>query len=125
MNRLSILETFQIAHDKYFDLLLKNYPTIPTKDPFAEFGPPELCDFAIEVQSCAISLGPKALERLYHLGFDILYPFDNIVDLYNWRAKVKKERIDHTIYSSIAIRIDAELKRMKRVSSLEADAEYQ
>lgn len=125
MDKLSILDNFQAAHDKYFNLLLKHYPTIPTDEPFTEFGPPELCDLAIEVQSNAICLGPKALERLCHLGLDVLYPFDNVVDLYNWRAMVKKERVDHTIYASIAIRIDSELKRMRRIFSLAADTAYE
>jgi hypothetical protein len=125
MNKLSILDAFQAAHDKYFRLLMEHYPLIPKNEPFADFGPPELCDFAIEVHSCAIALGPKARERLCHLGLDLLYPFDNPVDLYNWRARVKNENIEHTTYASIAIRIDSELKRMHRVFSLDADAAYE
>lgn len=125
MDKISILEAFQVAHDKYFRLLLEHYPLIPKNEPLADFGPPELCDFAIEVHSCAIALGPKARERLCYLGLDLLYPFDNPVDLYNWRVRVKEESIDHTTYASIAIRIDSELKRMRRVFSLEADAAYE
>lgn len=125
MDKLLILEAFQAAHDKYFRIFLEHYPLIPKDEPFADFGPPELCDLAIEVHSCAIALGPKARERLCYLGLDLLYPFDNPVDLYNWRVRVKKESIDHTSYASIAIRIDSELKRMRRVFSLEADAAYQ
>lgn len=125
MNKLSILDAFQAAHDKYFRLLLEHYPLVKKDGPSYDFGPPELCDFAIEVHSCAIALGPKARERLCYLGLDLLYPFDNPVDLYNWRVRVKKESIDHTTYASIAIRIDSELKRMRRIFSLEADAAYE
>lgn len=125
MDKLSILDAFQEAHDKYFRLLLEHYPLTSKDKLFADFGPPELCNLAIEVHSCAIALGPKACERLCYLGLNLLYPFDNPVDLYNWRVRVKKENIDHTIYASIAIRIDSELKRMHRVFSLEADAAYE
>ena len=38
---------------------------------------------------------------------------------------MKKENIDHTAYASIAIRIESEIKRMRRVFSLEADAAYE
>ncbi|NJA87961.1 hypothetical protein HCX48_01805 [Rhodocyclus tenuis] len=125
MDKLSTLEAFQGAHDKYFRLLLENYPLIQSNQPFADFGPLELCELAIEVHSCAIALGPKARERLCYLGLDLLYPFDNPVDLYNWRAWVKKENINHTTYASIAIRIDSEIKRMRRVFSLEANTAYE
>lgn len=125
MEKLSILDEFQTAHDKYFRLLMEHYPLIPRDELFADFGPPELCDLAIEVHSCAIALGPKARARLCYLGLDLLYPFDNPVDLYNWRARVKKENIDHTTYASIAIRIDSELKRMRRVFSFEGEAAYE
>lgn len=124
MNKLSLLDALQAAHDEYFRLLLENYPLIPKDGPFADFGPPEICDIAIEVHSCAIALGPKARERLFYLGLDLLYPFDNPVDLFNWRVRVKKESIDHTTYASIAIRIDSELKRMRRVFELGGEAAY-
>lgn len=123
MNKLPILDAFEVAHDNYFRLLLEHYP-LTQHNEFADFGPPELCDYAIEVHSCAIALGPKARERLCHLGLDLLYPFDNIIDLYNWRMRVKEEKIEHTTYASIAIRVDSELKRMRRVFSLDADAAY-
>lgn len=125
MDKPSILDALQAAHDKYFRLLLENYPLFPKEGPFADFGPPELCDLAVEVHSCAIALGPKARERLFYLGFDLLYPFDNPVDLFNWRVRVKKENIDHTTYASIAIRIDSELKRMRRVFALGGEAAYE
>lgn len=124
MEKVSIIEAFQTAHDEYFRLLLKHYPSIPSSAPFADFGPPELCNLAIEVHSCAIALGTTARERLVYLGLELLYPFDNPVDHFNWRASVKKESINHTTYASIAIRIDSELKRMRRVFELGGDASY-
>ncbi|EGW19889.1 hypothetical protein [Methylobacter tundripaludum] len=125
MDNPAILDTLQAAHNKYFRLLLEHYPLISKDGLFVDFGPPELCDLAIEVHACAIALGPKALERLFYLGLDVLYPFDNPVDLYNWRIRVKKESIDHTTYASIAIRIDSELKRMRRVFELDGEAVYE
>jgi hypothetical protein len=124
MDKPTILDAFQAAHDKYFSLLLEQFRLIQNSAPFADFGPPELCNLAIEVHACAIALGPKARERLFYLGLDLLYPFDNPVDLYNWRVHVKKENIDHTAYASIAIRIDSELKRMRRVFELGDGAAY-
>ncbi|MFW9266218.1 hypothetical protein ACLK1G_03365 [Pseudomonas sp. NR3] len=125
MDKLAILDAFEAAHDKYFHLMLEHYPTFRTAEPNGGFGPPELITLAIEAHSCAIALGPKALKRLCYLGLDVLYPFDNIVDLYNWRVKVKKEKIEHTTYASIAIRIDSEIDRMRRVFSLGAYDSYE
>lgn len=124
MDAISIIEKFQSAHDHYFDLLTKHYPSIPTDAPFADFGPPELCSLAIEVHACVIALGATARERLCYLGLDFLYPFDNPVDLFNWRVLVKKEKIEHSTYASIAIRIDSELKRLRRVLELGGEASY-
>lgn len=124
MEKVSIIEAFQTAHDEYFRLFLKNYPSIPSCAPFADFGPPELCNLAIEVHSCAIALGTSARERLLYLGLELLYPFDNPVDHFNWRAFVKNENINHTTYASIAIRIDSELKRMRRVFELGGEVSY-
>lgn len=76
MDRSSILDAFQAAHDNYFRLLLEHYPLSRNDTPFTDFGPPELCELALEVHACAIALGPKALERLRFLGLDMLYPFD-------------------------------------------------
>lgn len=125
MDKLSTLEALQVVHDKYFNLMLEHYPLILREGTSAKFGPEELCYLAIEAHCYAIALGSKALDRLFHLGFDLLYPFDNPVDHFNWREKVKLEKIDHTTYASIAIRIDAELKRIRRVHSLNAFSEYE
>jgi len=125
MDKLSILDALQEAHNDYFCLLMEHYPLISTGKSFGSLDHSELCKCAIEVQSCAIALGPKACERLCYLGLDLLYPFDNPVDLYNWRMRVKKENIAHTIYATIAFRIDSELHRMRRVFSLKTDAAYE
>jgi len=124
MDKLQIADTLQTAHNEYFSLLMKNYPTFPNDSLYADFGPPELCDLATEVHSCAIALGSSALARLNHVGLAVLYPFDNPVDLYNWRQYVKNSRIDHTTYASIAIRIDGELKRLRRTLQLGGEAAY-
>ncbi|WP_155416961.1 hypothetical protein [Chromobacterium violaceum] len=121
---MKVIDLLQTAHDKYFDLLLKNYPTLSSKAPFEGFGPPELCELAIEAHSCAIALGPAIRERLFYLGFDILYPFDNPVDLYGWHSYVKENNVAHSVYASIAIRIDSELKRIRRVFVLSRGAAY-
>lgn len=125
MNKSEIIECLQKAHNKYFSLLIENYPGFQKDDALAEFGPPELCTLAIEVQSAAISLGPKVLARLNHIGLSELYPFDNPIDLYNWRNYVTNNSIDHTTYASIAIRIDEELKRLRRVIEIGGIAHYE
>lgn len=124
MNKIEIAETLQLAHNKYFDLLMKSYPTLRSEGLLADFGPPEMCDLAIEVHSCAIALGNAALARLNHIGLSTLYPFDNPIDLYNWRVHVKSSRIDHTTYASIAIRIDSELKRLLRTFEIGGQSAY-
>ncbi len=124
MTKLHILDTLQAAHNEYFNLLIKNYPTLPSEEPFADFGPPELCQLALEVQSCVIALGPTALGRFVHIGLEVLYPFDNPVDIYNWRQHVRNDRIEHTTYASIAIRIDAEIKRLRRTLELGDETAY-
>jgi hypothetical protein len=126
VNRLEILDTLESAHGEYFRLLLKTYPARPgaPSAPAAEFGPPELCDLAIGAQSAAIALGPVAIRRLIHLGFDLLYPFDNPVDLFNWRVHVREQRIDHSLFAAIAIRIESEIKRMRLVLKMNGEREY-
>jgi hypothetical protein len=126
VNRLEILDALESAHGEYFRLLLKTYPVRPgaPSAPAAEFGPPELCDLAISAQAAAIALGPVAIRRFIHLGFDLLYPFDNPVDLFNWRAHVREHQVDHTLYAAIAIRIESEVKRMRLVLKMNGEREY-
>lgn len=116
MEKLLIIDAFQKAHDEYFRLLMVHYPLAPNGG--GDFGPPELCELAIEAQSCATALGPVARERLTYLGLDLLYSFDNPVDQFNWRAQVRRDSISHTTFTSIAIRIDSELKRVRRILQL-------
>ncbi|MFZ4550236.1 MAG: hypothetical protein ACOYNB_00300 [Aquabacterium sp.] len=117
---IEVVDLLQAAHNGYFKILMENYPSANRDDThtFAAFGPPELCELATEVHACAIALGKEARDRLLYIGLDVLYPFDNPVDLYNWRSHVLAKKIDHTIYASIAIRIDGELKRLRRALEL-------
>ena len=123
--KIAVMDLLQKAHDEYFSLLIKNYPTQRDDDISGSFGPPELCALAIEVHSCAIALGASALNRLNYIGLSDLYPFDNPVDLYGWREHVRKNEISHTIYASIAIRIDSELKRMRKVIEVGGSVSYE
>ena len=125
MDKAQIISGLQAAHNEYFSLLMKHYPGFAHSHLLADVGPPELCALAVEVQSSAIALGPRALARLNYIGLSVLYPFDNPVDLYNWRNYVQTNRIDHTTYASIAIRIDQELKRLSRVLELGGVASYE
>jgi len=103
---------------------MQDYPSELNNGLGSDFGTPELCELAIEAQACAISLGPKALQRLNFIGFDELYSFDNPVDMYNWRMKVRNDKIEHATYASIAIRIDAEIKRLDCISQLGGEEAY-
>lgn len=125
MDKISILDALQSAHDDYFKVFLEHYPLIPRGAGFAEFGSPKIFDLAIEVHSCVIALGPTVRERLFYLGLDLLYPFDNPIDYFNWSLLVKKEKIDHTTYASIAIRIDSELKRIRKIFQLKCEGAYE
>jgi hypothetical protein len=60
------------------------------------------------------SLGKTAKKRFEYIGFNLLGPFDNPVDHYNWREFVKKRQIHNTIYLSIITRIDSEIERVKK-----------
>ena len=44
--------------------------------------------------------------------------------MYNWREYVKSNRVNHTTYASIAIRIDAELKRFCRTLEIGGEFAY-
>lgn len=124
MNRIQILETLQSTQDKYVSLLMKSYPTFPSDSLYADFGPPELCDLATQAHACAVALGTTATKRLFYIGFDVLYPFDNPVDLYSWRSNTKNNRVDHAMYLSIALRIDSEIKRMRQIIQFGGEAAY-
>lgn len=124
MDKISIISKFKQAHNEYFKLLLETYPT---KHPITEdspFGNPRACELAIQTQSCLIVLGAGAQNRMITIGFDLLYPFNNIVDQYNWRSKVIKEEINFTTFASIAIRIDAEIQIMERTFEMDGHNQY-
>lgn len=124
MSLINIVKSLQATHNRYFKLLIDTYPTLQKQGPAADFGRSEQCELAIEAHACAIALGRTAWERLAYIGFDVLYPFDNPVDQYNWRVAVRNNRIDHAIYASVAVRVDAELKRLRRTIELGGEAAY-
>lgn len=122
MNPETLLDAFQNAHNEYFHLLMKHYPSGRKQGHDDEFGAPRLYELAVEVHACSIALGPTPLKRLCALGLEQLYPFDNPVDIYTWRVEVRQKKIPHTLFASIAIRIDSELARMRRLLELTPDA---
>ncbi|AWT15819.1 hypothetical protein DM611_16840 [Stenotrophomonas maltophilia] len=122
MNPETLLNAFQNAHNEYFHLLMKHYPSGRQQDQDDDFAAPRLYELAIEVHACSIALGPTPLKRLCALGLEQLYPFDNPVDIYTWRVEVRQKNIPHTLFASIAIRIDSELARMRRLLALTPDA---
>lgn len=125
MENKKIIGKLQAAHDEYFALLIKHFPGNTKDTQFGDFGPVQLYDLAIEVHACAAALGPHACERLRYMGLDLLYPFDNPVDLYAWRMQVKEKKIPHTTYAAIAIRIDSEIKRLDRILELGGNSAYE
>lgn len=125
MDKQKVIEQFQTAHDAYFKLLLETYPTKHPITDHSKLGDPRSCALAVQVQSCLIALGPTAQQRMLRLGFDLLYPFNNIVDQYNWRASIIEQNTNFTTFASIAIRIDAELRLIKNVLTLSDYGNYE
>ncbi|WP_339531991.1 hypothetical protein [Pseudomonas mucidolens] len=124
MQRIDVLKKLKLAHDEYFKLLLSTYPT---KQPITEhsgFGDPRACELATEAQACLIALGSSAQNRMIRLGFDLLYPYNNIVDQYNWRSKIIADNISFTTFASIAIRIDSEIDIIEKLISMEHSENY-
>lgn len=124
MERIEVLKKFKLAHDEYFKLLLSTYPT---KSPITEhsgFGDPRICELATEAQACLIALGSSAQNRMIRLGFDLLYPYNNIVDQYNWRSKIIADDISFTTFASIAIRIDSEIEIIEKLISMACSENY-
>ena len=107
---LKIVADLKAAIDDYFKLFLENYPLLVQEN--NTFGCAELYKVAIKAQCLACMLGEKAKKRLNYIGFSELFSFDNPVDWSNWKSGIVEKQIDHTIYASIAIRIDAELERI-------------
>ncbi|QXH35436.1 hypothetical protein [Pseudomonas muyukensis] len=125
MDTLHIIGKFRTAHDAYFKLLLDTYPTKAPITDSSKLGAPQSCTLATEVQACLVALGPTAQQRMLRLGFDLLYPFNNIVDQYNWRASIIAQNTNFTTFASIAIRIDAELQLIENVLEFSQFSDYQ
>lgn len=124
MKKIDIVKNFKQAHDEYFKLLLSTYPTKLPITEQSRFGDPHTCELATETQACLIALGSSAQNRMIRLGFDLLYPYNNIVDQYNWRSKIISDDISFTTFASIAIRIDSEIEIIKKVISMERFENY-
>lgn len=124
MERIEVLKRFKLAHDEYFKLLLRTYPTKPPITEHSGFGDPHACELATEAQACLIALGSSAQNRMIRLGFDLLYPYNNIVDQYNWRTKIISDDISFTTFASIAIRIDSEIDIIEKLISMACSENY-
>lgn len=124
MERVEVLKKLKLAHDEYFKLLLSTYPTKPPISENSGFGDPRACELAIEAQACLIALGSSAQNRMVRLGFDLLYPYNNIVDQYNWRTKIISDNTSFTTFASIAIRIDSEIDIIEKLISMERSENY-
>lgn len=124
MKNIDILTNFKQAHDEYFKLLLSTYPTKLPITEQSRFGDPHACELATEAQACLIALGSSAQNRMLRLGFDLLYPYNNIVDQYNWRSKIISDETNFTTFASIAIRIDSEIEIIKRIILMECFENY-
>lgn len=115
-NKITALEKlrkFKKTFDEYSDLFFKNHPDILVEE--SAFGPPRrIYDLAITAQAQLNSLGETAKKRFEYIGFNLVVPFDNPVEHYNWREFVKEKRIHNTIYLSIITRIDSEIERINK-----------
>ncbi|HHF2920451.1 hypothetical protein D8S93_19055 [Vibrio sp. VGrn 2] len=104
------LKAFKVSYGEYFKLFLDTYPLFTWKD--ENYGSNELFLKAIECQALASTFGETAKSRFDTIGFNKLFPFDNPVDWYNWEAFVKDNEVSHTIYATLAMRLDSEIQRM-------------
>ncbi len=109
-----ILNEFKTLDDEYFKEFVEHYPEPDIGIEKNEFCPHELYEKAIEVQALLTMLGETATDRMKYIGFDLLYSFDNPVDWYNWKENIKKRKVPHSIYFSIAVRMESEIKRMQQ-----------
>ena len=114
-----ILNEIKVLDKEYFDIFMKEYPLLISKEKEQIFGSAELIEKAIEIQVLVTLLGETALKRMNYLGFNYIYPFDNPVDWYNWKENIINNKVSHTIYLSMSLRMVSEIKRME--SYLERD----
>jgi len=105
-----LIEKFQECFGQYHKLFLENYPLFSREE--FDFGSRELNGLGIKCQSYITMLGPTAKARMNYIGFCQFFAFDNEVDWYSWKIWIKENKVDHTQYLSISMRIDTELKRM-------------
>ncbi|ENG7521923.1 hypothetical protein ABVD55_005160 [Vibrio harveyi] len=110
---LENLRALRELENKYFQKFNQFYPTFVSKEQEGVFGPSELYEMAIEAQVLLASLGQTAVKRLNYVGFDLLFPFSNPVDWYNWKIMIKEKDISHTIYFSISTRVATEFQRIE------------
>lgn len=108
---LELIEKFQESFNQYHKLFLENYPLFSTKE--YDFGSRDLNDLGIKCQAYMTMLGETPKARMNYLGFRQLFAFDNEVDWYSWKIWINENKVDHTQYLSISMRIDTELKRMR------------
>jgi hypothetical protein len=107
-----ILHKLKDLDSKYWVIFMRNYPTLVDESlPFNDNG---LCDTAIEVRMLLTKLGETATKRMIYIGFDLVYPFDNLLDWYSWASKIRINKIPHEEYSTIAERISSEIAIMER-----------
>lgn len=107
------LKKLQELENEYFKLFNKFYPTFYDESKGGIFGPNELYEMAIEVEVLLTSLGPTAVKRLMYIGFDLLFPFNNPVDWFNWKTLIIEKNVSHTIYFSVSTRVATEFKRIE------------
>lgn len=106
------LKKLREFENEYFKLFNKFYPTFYVESKDGIFGPNELYEMAIEAEVLLTSLGPTAVKRLMYIGFDLLFPFNNPVDWFNWKTLIIEKNVSRTIYFSISTRVATEFKRI-------------
>jgi hypothetical protein len=107
-----ILEDLKSLDDEYFKKFMEFYPLYLTKEKEGIFGPSELFEMAISAQVLLTELGDTAIARMKYLGFDLMYPFDNPVDWFNWKEEIQKNNVPQSVYFSISLRMSSEFNRM-------------
>lgn len=119
------LNELRELQDQYFERFLKEFPFLNKSGNIIPCDSNSLFDLVIRAQVLVSILGETARKRLNHIGFDMLYPVDNSVDWYLWAVDVQENETSHTIYCSIAMRIDSELSRMAHFIEKTKWDEYQ
>jgi hypothetical protein len=125
MNNIdNALKKFKELDGNYFKKFNEYYPLFLSEEKQGIFGPSELFEMALEAQVLVAILGDTAIRRMNYVGFDLLYPFNNPVDWYNWKEKIKERKVPQSIYFSIGIRISAEINRIEQFLEFDAWDSY-